>query len=83
MIYSVSSIGEMMDFLKSFPFVSVEDYMWGYSSSMIRLMSADNTRVEHISEKKAERLKREKNGLHFGREQDAGMFDDLGRNIIF
>lgn len=82
MIYSVSEVGDMADFLKAFPFVSMDDYMWKMSSPMIRIMAADNTHVEHLSEKQAERLKRERNGIHFGREQDKGMFDDLGRNIM-
>lgn len=54
MIYSVSQIGEMVDFLKAFPFVSMEVYKWGISSPMIRLMTFDNTHLRHLSKKQAE-----------------------------
>jgi hypothetical protein len=47
----------MVDFLKAFPFVSMEDYRWGLSVPMIRLMLADHTRVEYLSKKEAERAK--------------------------
>jgi hypothetical protein len=51
MIYSVSEIGIMMDFLRSNPFVTMEDYKWKLSVPMIRLMSADFTHIEYLSEK--------------------------------
>lgn len=51
MIYSVSEIGSMMDFLRSNPFVTMEDYKWKLSVPMIRLMSADFTHIEYLSEK--------------------------------
>lgn len=41
----------MVDFLKAYPFVSMEDYKWGLSVPMIRLMCADSTRVHYLSEK--------------------------------
>lgn len=41
----------MVDFLKAYPFVSMEDYKWGLSVPMIRLMCSDNTRVHYLSEK--------------------------------
>lgn len=41
----------MVDFLKAFPFMSIDDYKWKLSSPMIRLMLADNTRVNYLSEK--------------------------------
>lgn len=51
MIYSVSEIGSMMDFLRSNPFITMEDYKWKLSVPMIRLMSADFTHIEYLSEK--------------------------------
>lgn len=47
----------MMDFLKAFPFISQEEYKWKFSLPMIKLMSADNTRVNYLSEKQAEQRK--------------------------
>ena len=41
MIYSVSEAGDMVDFLKANPFMSLETYMWGVSVPMIRLMALD------------------------------------------
>lgn len=46
-----------MDFLKANPFVSMEDYKWGLSVPMIRLMSIDNTRVHYLTEKQAQNRK--------------------------
>lgn len=81
MIYSVSEVGDMADFLKAFPFVSMEDYMWKMSSPMIRIMAADNTHVEHLSEKQAQKLKRMKHGMHIG-DMGNGFVNDLGQNIM-
>ena len=36
---------------------TVEDYKWNLNPRMIRLMSADNTRVHYLSEKEAKRKK--------------------------
>ena len=52
-IQSVSEIGDMVDFLKANPFVSMEDYKWKLSVPMIRIMSDDNTRVNYLSEAEA------------------------------
>ena len=51
----MSEIGDMVDFLKSNPFVTMDDYKWGLSAPMIRLMSIDNTRVHYLSDKQAQR----------------------------
>ena len=47
----------MVDFLKANPFVTYEQYRWGWSIPMIRLMSSDNTRIRCLSEKEAKRKK--------------------------
>lgn len=47
----------MVDFLKAFPFMTMEDYRWNLSIPMIRLMMIDYTRVEYLSKKEAERSK--------------------------
>ena len=47
----------MVDFLKANPFITYEQYRWGLSVPMIRLMSADNTRIHYLSEKEAQNRK--------------------------
>ena len=47
----------MVDFLKANPFITYEQYRWGISIPMIRLMSTDNTRVHYLSEKEAQNRK--------------------------
>lgn len=54
MIRSVSEIGEMVDFLKANPFMSMEDYLWKYSIPMIKIMGMDNTHVNYLTEKQVE-----------------------------
>ena len=55
MIYSVSEVGDMVDFLKANPFVSMEDYKWGLSVPMIKIMTMDNTHINYLSDKQIER----------------------------
>lgn len=45
----------MVDFLKAFPFVSMDDYRWKLSVPYIRLMSVDNTRVHYLSDEQIKR----------------------------
>ena len=45
----------MVDFLKAFPFVTMEEYKWKYSVPMIKLMSMDNTRIHYKSDKEIEK----------------------------
>ena len=55
MIYSVSEVGDMVDFLKAKPFVSMEDYKWRLSVPMIKIMAMDNTHINYLSDKQIER----------------------------
>lgn len=55
MIYSVSEVGDMVDFLKANPFVSMEDYKWRLSVPMIKIMAMDNTHINYLSDKQIER----------------------------
>lgn len=50
----------MADMLKALPFLTVEDYLWGYSSSFIKLMAYDQSRVKYLSTKEVERRKQKK-----------------------
>lgn len=65
----------MVDFLKANPFVSMEDYKWGLSVPMIRLMSIDNTRVHYLTEKQAQNRK-------FKRIDGSNITSDLGIPIF-
>lgn len=47
----------MVDFLKANPFITYEQYRWGLSVPMIRLMSVDNTRIHYLSEKESKKKK--------------------------
>lgn len=42
----------MADILKSLPFLSIEDYLWKYSSSFIKLMAYDRSRIKYLKDKK-------------------------------
>ena len=66
----------MVDFLKANQFVTMEEYKWGLSVPMIRLMSIDNTRVHYLSEKQAQ----EKNATKIDSAED--LMNDLGMPIF-
>lgn len=44
----------MVDFLKANPSITMDEYLWKLSVPMIRIMSADFTHVEYLSENKKE-----------------------------
>lgn len=70
----------MVDFLKSNPFVTMDDYKWGLSVPMIRLMISDNTRIHYMSEKEAKM----DNAVVINDAEDLmndlGMSIDIGKN---
>ena len=49
----MSEIGDMVDFLKANPFMTMEDYLWKYSIPMIKIMGMDNSHVNYLSEKQS------------------------------
>lgn len=58
-----SQIGEMMEFLKHFPFITIEQYHWQLTIPQIRIMIADAPKEIFLSEKQAkqwEEIKRTK-----------------------
>lgn len=63
----------MVDFLKANPYVSLEEYKWGLSSPMIRIMCTDNTHIHYLSDKEKER----KNAKTFNG-KNTEMLTDLG-----
>ena len=70
----------MVDFLKANPFVTIDDYKWGLSVPMIRLMIQDNTRIHYMSEKEAKK----ENAIVINDADDLmndlGMSIDIGKN---
>ena len=70
----------MVDFLKANPFVTMDDYKWGLSVPMIRLMISDNTRIHYMSEKEAKM----DNAVVINDAEDLmndlGMSIDIGKN---
>ena len=65
----------MVDFLKANPFVTMDDYKWGLSVPMIRLMIQDNTRIHYMSEKEAKK----ENAVVINDADD--LMNDLGLSI--
>ena len=53
----MTAIGDMVDFLKANPFISMEQYIRAMNPAMIRIMTADNTHVRYLSEKEAQQRK--------------------------
>ena len=43
----------MVDFLKSHPFVTMEEYKWHINPAMVKIMMIDNTHVHYMSEAEA------------------------------
>lgn len=46
-----------MDFLKAYPFISMEQYMWEIPLPKLRLMMVDATKVIYLSEEQAKKYK--------------------------
>ena len=66
----------MIDFLKAFPFVTKEEYMWKWTVPQIKLASADNTHVMYLSEKQAEMRKTKRhNGNNLRNDLGITVFD--------
>lgn len=73
-IQSVSTVGDMVDFLKANPFVTMEAYIWDLNPVLISIMSADNTHVRYLSEKQQKNRK--------SKVVNGDMLNDLGIPII-
>ena len=77
----MSEIGDMVDFLKANPFMSMEDYLWKYSIPMIKIMGMDNSHVNYLSEKQAENRKFKNIDMNGKSVEDLN--NDLGCKIQF
>lgn len=47
----------MMDFLKAYPFITMEQYLWEIPVPKLELMAADATRIIYLNEKQAQKYK--------------------------
>lgn len=43
----------MIDFLRAFPNVSRDEYLWSWTVPQIRLSMCDNTHIEYLTERQA------------------------------
>ena len=50
---SVSEIGDMVDFLKNYPYVTIDEYKWRINPAMVRVMQYDFTHVNYLSDEEA------------------------------
>jgi hypothetical protein len=80
-IRSVSEIGDLVDFLKANPFMTMDDYLWKYSIPMIKIMGMDNSHVNYLSEKQAQNRKIQTVDVNGKSVQD--LSNDLGIKIDF
>lgn len=55
MIISRTAYGQMIDFLKTNPYITREEYMWQWTIPQISLAAYDFTHVRYISEKESKR----------------------------
>lgn len=73
MIYAVSEVGDIVDFLKNNQGITYEQYMWELSVPMTRLMQIDFSRVRYLSEKEI-KMKRGKQLTEREAEKALGSF---------
>ena len=71
----------MVDFLKAFPFMTIEDYLWKYSIPMIKIMGMDNSHVNCLSDKEVE--KRKYKSINLNDKSIEQLNNDLGVRIQF
>ena len=77
----MSEIGDMVDFLKANPFMTMEDYLWKYSIPMIKIMGMDNSHVNYLSEKQA--ANRGVKTVNVNNKSVEELNNDLGTKIRF
>lgn len=70
----------MVDFLKAYPFITMEQYYWGLTAPMVRLMAYDATKVIYLSEKQAEKYSKARNVQRIDNPMD--MLNDLGMPVF-
>lgn len=74
-IYAVSEIGTITDFIKAHPMYTIDDYKWNLNPRFIRIMCIDNTRIHYMSERESKM----ENAIMINSADD--LMNDLGMNI--
>ncbi len=74
----------MIDFLRSNPWCSKEEYMWGMSVAQVKLASYDFSHVEYLNDKAAKAAEEDKNfkTVVLSDDNSAALLNDLGKPII-
>lgn len=54
-----------MDFLKQYPFITIEQYLWELTVPEVRIMAYDATRIIYLSDKQAKLNKAKKKAIVF------------------
>ena len=70
----------MMDFLKAYPNVTRDEYLWEWSVPQVRLATYDNTHTEYLTEEQAKREHRRKHAKRY--DNMAALANDLGIPIF-
>jgi hypothetical protein len=68
----------MMDFIKMFPSVTIEEYMWKLTIPQIKLSQSDYSHTNYLSEEEAEYRR----GRNLFDKETGEMRNDLGMPII-
>lgn len=76
----------MVDWLKANPSLTMNDYLWGISVCMAKVMAADATHTVYLSEKQAKKqklLNQKQNAVAFDEKLESEDFlNDLGMPIF-
>ena len=65
----------MVDFLKNYPYVTIDEYKWRINPAMVKVMQYDFTHVNYLSDEEAE--------MRSARDiTSEGLTNDLGVRII-
>lgn len=79
-IYAVSEIGTITDFIKAHTMYTIEDYKWNLNPRFVRIMCADNTRIHYMSEKESKLENAVVINDADDLMNDLGMSIDIGKN---
>ena len=74
----------MIDFLRSNPWCSKEEYMWDMSVAQIKLASYDFSHVEYLNDNAVKEAEDDKNfkTIVLSDDDSASLLNDLGKPII-
>lgn len=70
----------MMDFLKAFPSVTRDEYLWTLTVPQVKLAALDGTHIEYLTEEQVKREKMRRNAIHCS--DPSELVNDLGLPIF-